>query len=466
MIEQEFWEKAYQNNIGNLIGACYRYTRNHPLSEDLAHDAFLKAIDKYGTFEGKGKFEAWLRRIVVNHTLQYLRDRKKDLYLDDLPPAQEPPDPIEENWDPIASMTFTTDELINTIDQLPDHHRLVFNLYVLEQFTHAQIGAELGISEGTSKSHLARARKKLKQLLVQKAAAPRPAKENKKAFVLLLAANAEENMDEMFRNCLDDYSIPPQHPLSLQSPPFKDQHKFGRSTVLKTTIKILAIPAILSIIVAIVWVAGKKDKPEPSPSVIQNTASDSAEKKTASFPSPAATISQNSVIPERNLKQKQMKPLDSLALMLALSTGTLNTEISKDSMKQEIEKYSEVDTVPARDTAVESLPVNYVSTLPEVKKARGVFRASELHWSEKDNEVYFKGKVVVNFREQRFHGNGSFTFLGKVALLIVDGQQATLGKVVKLADDDYELITLNSKQATEKYADKGIAGAVEIARKQ
>lgn len=120
---KKFWEKVYQNNIGNLIGACYRYTRNYPLSEDLAHDAFLKAIDKYGTFEGKGKFEAWLRRIVVNHTLQYLRDRKKELHLDDLMTGHEPPDPTEENIDPIASMAFTSDELIHTIDQLPDQHR-------------------------------------------------------------------------------------------------------------------------------------------------------------------------------------------------------------------------------------------------------------------------------------------------------------------------------------------------------
>ena len=79
---KEFWEKAYQSNIGKLVGICYRYTRNYQLSEDLAHDAFLKAIDKSGTFKGEGKFDAWLRRIVVNHTLQYLRDRKKAPYVD------------------------------------------------------------------------------------------------------------------------------------------------------------------------------------------------------------------------------------------------------------------------------------------------------------------------------------------------------------------------------------------------
>ena len=158
---KEFWEKAYQDNIGRLIGICYRYTKNYPLSEDLAHDAFLKAIDKAGTFKGSGQFEAWLRRIVVNHTLQYLRDRKKDPPLVDSMPDLIAPETIEENSHPSKSMSFTIPELIDTIDQLPEHHRLVFNLYVMEEFTHSQIGDELGISEGTSKSHLARARKKL-----------------------------------------------------------------------------------------------------------------------------------------------------------------------------------------------------------------------------------------------------------------------------------------------------------------
>ena len=106
--------------------------------------------------------------------------------------------------------------------------------------------------------------------------------------------------------------------------------------------------------------------------------------------------------------------------------------------------------------------MNFVTTPNTVQKESGTFRASELYWSENDNEVYFKGQVRVNFKEQHFKGNGSFTFLGKVQLFIVDGQQVALGKTVKLANDDYELITLDSKEAQEKYGDKGLYGAVEI----
>ena len=159
-----------------------------------------------------------------------------------------------------------------------------------------------------------------------------------------------------------------------------------------------------------------------------------------------------------------MKPLDSLALILALSTSSLNSVVAKDSIKEEIEKYSYVEVSPPSDSAIDKPSSNFEDTRTAVKKQQGTFRASELYWSERNNEVYFKGRVRVNFKNQRFHGNGEFTFLGKVYLLIVDGQQIALGKMLKLADVDYELVTVDSKKATEKYGDKGLYGAVEISR--
>lgn len=462
---KEFWEQAYKSNIGKLIAICYRYTKNYQLSEDLAHDAFLKAIDKCGTFKGKGKFEAWLRRIVVNHTLQYLRDRKKDPHLVDVMPDYISLNPIEENIQPIRTRIFTTAELIETIDQLPEHHRLVFNLYVLEEFTHAQIGEELGISEGTSKSHLARARKKLKQLLIQKAAGDQNEKEHKKALVLLLARGADENMDKMFQECFDDFSIPPQKPISLESIQFSNQDTFRYNAFLKSNANIIATSAIISILI-IVLVVSKKEKPAQKVPEIEKTGSDTTEKNPTPIQSQTATISQDSVILNRNLKQKPMKPLDSLALMLALSSSSLNAVTTKDSIKNQIEKYSQANTDFSKDSAIVNPQLDLANTPGTVQKEKGTFRASALYWSEKNKEVYLKGKVRVDFREQHFQGNGSFTFLGKVHLLIVDGQQVITGKTLKLADDDYELVTLDSKEATKKYGDKGLYGATEIARKQ
>ena len=78
-----FWGKVYRRNIGEMIEICYRYTGNRQIAEDLAHDAFMKAVDKSATFEGKGHIDAWLRRIVVNTALQHLRDQKKQKPIND-----------------------------------------------------------------------------------------------------------------------------------------------------------------------------------------------------------------------------------------------------------------------------------------------------------------------------------------------------------------------------------------------
>lgn len=453
---KDFWQAAYQNNIARLVGICYRYTRNYQLAEDLAHDAFLKAIDRFETFAGKGKFEGWLRRIVVNHALQYLRDRKKDPYVDDLLADLESPDPIEETLSPIKAMTFTIAELIDTIDQLPEHHRLVFNLYVLEKFTHAQIGSALGITEGTSKSHLARARRKLQQLLVQKAEETRNENEHKKALILLLSRHADENTDQIFRKCFDDFSIPPPHPLSLDSTQFPIQHYFRISTFLKSNINILVTSAVLSIVVVTVLGIRQREKPEQNMPTIE---------KISSSPPQTATNLQDSVMLKTNLKRKQMKPLDSLALMLALSSGSVNTVTAKDSIKTQIEKHSAVETTLPADTVITRPPLNADKALDTTRKERGTFNATELFWSETNNELYFKGKVRVNFKKDHFEGNGSMTFLGKVHLLIVDGQEVSIGKTIKLNNEEYQLAMLDGEKATAKYGDKGLYGAVEITRK-
>src|SRR4051794_9740796 len=116
---KEFWTQAYQTNIAKLTGICYRYTGNYQLSEDLAHDAFLKAIEKWQSFRGDGSFDAWLRRIAVNHVLQHLRDQKRHPYLQQLTPGQAEAIAAQDNTVLAQPMEFTIKELLEAIDQLP-----------------------------------------------------------------------------------------------------------------------------------------------------------------------------------------------------------------------------------------------------------------------------------------------------------------------------------------------------------
>jgi predicted DNA-binding protein (UPF0251 family) len=176
---------------------------------------FLKQLKSRKASEAMDILMPGYERIVVNHVLQYLRNQKKDPYLQPLTPDHVAAMAEQENTSSTQPMEFTTTELLETIDQLPEHHKLVFNLYVMEKFTHAQIGEELGISEGTSKSHLARARKKLQHLLTEKVKTQKEKENKERAAILLFALADDARMDQLFFEKVDQFSIPPKNPLSL-----------------------------------------------------------------------------------------------------------------------------------------------------------------------------------------------------------------------------------------------------------
>ncbi len=137
-------------------------------AEDSLQDAFITIFQRIGQFKGKGSFEGWLKRIAINTVLQkYRQKRLYDLPNDAVLEAQQDLalTPIDES----LPLTF----LLEIIQQLPERYRLVFNLYVLDGYTHKEIAELLNISDGTSKSNLARAR----QLLQQKINAYKKAKE-------------------------------------------------------------------------------------------------------------------------------------------------------------------------------------------------------------------------------------------------------------------------------------------------
>ena len=465
-LSNEFWTRTYETNIGKLIGICYRYTGNHQLSEDLTHDAFLKAIEKAGSFRGDGNFDAWLRRIVVNHVLQYLREQKKHPYPQQLTPDQATAISERENTSSTHSMEFTTTELLETIDQLPEHHRLVFNLYVMEKFSHAQIGEELGISEGTSKSHLARARKKLQQLLTEKIETKKE-KDKERAAIILFALTDETRMDEMFVERFDQFSIPPEKPLSLSF------HQHFSKGIFKKIVSKKSLPVIISssTLIAITLVVifyqkvytHKENKMNNNASVAALSDNDSTlhAKNKENIQPQAATILPDSVNTDRNKKLNTMKPLDSLALMLVLSSGTVNAASVKDSITNQIHRAdaampATIDTIHYNDQTKSAI-------IPQADRAeKGTFRASELYWNKDNLGLDFKGNVRVDFKEQHFQGKGTFNFLGQVHLLVIDGQQAALGKTTRLLEQDYNLTVLNSTEAISKYGDIGKNGAILI----
>ncbi|MDR1756890.1 MAG: sigma-70 family RNA polymerase sigma factor [Culturomica sp.] len=210
MEKTEFWETAYSRNAPLLRGVLRRYVPDRETVQDLLHEAFITAIYKEKSFSGKGNFDGWLYRITVNTALMYLRKQKAGITFTDLMTVehdeeQDEQENMEEARKVIEEAGFTNEELLQAIDRLPDHHRMVFNLYVMDGYTHKQIAGELNISAGTSKSHLARARRKIQHYLYEDAL--RKKKERRALLIPLLPAG-EDFIDRLCRSGLSGYSIP------------------------------------------------------------------------------------------------------------------------------------------------------------------------------------------------------------------------------------------------------------------
>ena len=161
MKKADFWAKQYRSHIGKMVGTCYRYVGDWQVAEDLAQDAFLRAVEKSGTYHALGSFEGWIKKIAVNEALMYLRNRPEIVELDDEMAAEElPADMFQEMED-----TFSQEELLGIIRKLPVKQRTVFNLYAVEHWSHKQIAKTLGISVANSKVLLSRARMELQGML-------------------------------------------------------------------------------------------------------------------------------------------------------------------------------------------------------------------------------------------------------------------------------------------------------------
>ncbi|MCB0505696.1 MAG: sigma-70 family RNA polymerase sigma factor [Cyclobacteriaceae bacterium] len=152
----------YERLSPKMLGVCRRYIGDTLEAEGVLVNGFLKVFNKINQFSGSGNFEGWVRRIMVNESLLYLR-KNKSMYLEvDIDEAHTEPDYGR------AAYLFEERELIEMIDKLPMGYRTVFNLYAIEGFSHKEISEQLGINENTSKSQLSRARALLKNEVLRR----------------------------------------------------------------------------------------------------------------------------------------------------------------------------------------------------------------------------------------------------------------------------------------------------------
>lgn len=161
----------YERYYSPMLGVCLRYAANYADAEDYVQDGFIKVFSDIHSYKGKGSLEGWIRRVIINSVLMKLRKARKEFSQDDMETAVdeavgEPMSDEEEQKD-IDVLDFSQDEAVEIIQTLPEGFRKVLNLYVIDGFKHREIAKMLNISVGTSKSQLNRARKLMKQKLIE-----------------------------------------------------------------------------------------------------------------------------------------------------------------------------------------------------------------------------------------------------------------------------------------------------------
>ncbi len=143
-----------------MMGVCIRYADRREEAEDMLQNGFIRVFDKLETFRGAGSLEGWVRKIIVNESLTWLRKNKAmrlNIDIDDAKYMVPGNNHVGEN--------INEKDLLKMIQQLPTGFRTVFNMYAIEGYSHKEIAEQLGITEGTSKSQYSRAKTHLQAML-------------------------------------------------------------------------------------------------------------------------------------------------------------------------------------------------------------------------------------------------------------------------------------------------------------
>ncbi len=159
--ERAAQKALYEQMAGKMFALCCRYVKDRLEAEDVLVTAFTKMFERIDQFKGEGSFEGWVRKIVVNEALSYLRKNKSMYLTTEIEAADREPD-----FNNMGNQ-LEAEDLLKLVAALPEGYRIVFNLYAIDGYTHKEIATQLGISENTSKSQLSRARGYLQNKLLE-----------------------------------------------------------------------------------------------------------------------------------------------------------------------------------------------------------------------------------------------------------------------------------------------------------
>lgn len=153
-------EALYNKYASKMLGVCFRYAKDIAEAEDMLQEGFIKVFDNIAKFENKGSFEGWIRKIMIHVALNKLRSRSKVLeFVEDINYD------VEDLRSPLDKIQHK--QLLTALSRLPEGYRVVFNLYAVEGYSHAEIADFLAIKEASSRSQYAKAKGYLQKLIIQ-----------------------------------------------------------------------------------------------------------------------------------------------------------------------------------------------------------------------------------------------------------------------------------------------------------
>ncbi len=165
---KKFQSLLYKELYSKMMSVCYRYSRRSEDAKDIFQEGFIKVFEKIGNYNFNGSLEGWIRRIMVNHAIDhYRRNKNKYAFSETLQEAENISDDIID-LEEVSFKNISAKELLVFVQELSPVYQRIFNMFVLDGYSHAEIAKELNISEGTSKSNLSKAKRNLKLKIREK----------------------------------------------------------------------------------------------------------------------------------------------------------------------------------------------------------------------------------------------------------------------------------------------------------
>jgi RNA polymerase sigma-70 factor (ECF subfamily) len=157
--KSKYQEMLYRHFYGYAMGICLRYANSHDEACEMVNDSFLKIFTKMHQYDEKNPFRAWLRRVVINTAIDYYRKNKKHTGFQDIQQVRT------EETDENALDKLSAEDILKLLLHVPEHYRIIFNLYEIEGYSHEEISQQLDIPESTSRTYLSRAKTKLRECI-------------------------------------------------------------------------------------------------------------------------------------------------------------------------------------------------------------------------------------------------------------------------------------------------------------